>query len=124
MIYGIGTDIVEVKRIEKNIKNEKFIDKIYTFNEKIYLESRNYNAQTCAGMFAAKEAVSKSFGTGVRGFEIKDIEILVDELGKPNVNLLNKAKELADQKFIGNINVSISHEKEYAVAFSVAEKII
>ena len=100
----------------------KFLNKIYTEAEQNYLKQRNYNPQTAAGLFAAKEAVSKALGTGILGFNITDIEVITDKLGKPEIFLHNNALELSREKSIDKINISISHEKEYAVAFAVAER--
>ena len=88
MIIGIGTDIIEIERIEIAVKRTKgFINKLFTENEINIFESRGFKSEVIAGNFAAKEAVSKALGTGFRGFGVKDIEILRDELGKPVVNL-------------------------------------
>ncbi|MFA5524397.1 MAG: holo-ACP synthase, partial [Tissierellales bacterium] len=76
-----------------------------------------------AGLFAAKEAVSKALGSGISGFKWTDIEIYTESSGKPCVRLLGKAKKLADTIGISNIHISISHSKENAVAFAIAEKI-
>ena len=122
MIFGIGIDIVQVNRIEKNNENQNFLNKIYTEEEQDYLKKRNFNPQTAAGLFAAKEAVSKALGTGISGFNITDIEIINDEFGKPEIFLHNKALEISRDKGIDKINISISHEKDYAIAFAVAEK--
>ncbi|MBN2897446.1 MAG: holo-ACP synthase [Clostridia bacterium] len=120
MIIGIGTDIVEVARIEKAIKrSERFIQKLFTSSEIEYFESRSMLATTVAGNFAAKEAVSKVFGTGLRGFEWTDIEVLRDALGKPCVTLYGGAKQIAEKLGITEIMVSISHCDTYAVAYCV-----
>ncbi len=121
MIKGVGTDITEVDRIKKNLQYETFINKIYSANEVEYLIKRKFNPQTAAGMFAAKEAVSKALGTGFSNFGPCDIEILKDELDKPYVNLLNNSLKLAEKLNISNICVSISHTSELAIAFCVAE---
>lgn len=121
MIKGTGIDITEVDRIKNNLAHEKFISKIYSKNEIEYLNLRKFNAQTAAGMFAAKEAVSKSLGTGFSNFGPCHIEILKDELGKPHVNLTGNALKRAKEIGIENIQVSISHTEEYAIAFCVAE---
>lgn len=121
MIKGVGTDITEVERIKSNLQHDKFIKKIYSSNEVDYLNKRKFNSQTAAGMFAAKEAVSKALGTGFSNFGPCDIEILKDELDKPYVNLLNNALSLAKKMGITNIQVSISHTAELAIAFCVAE---
>lgn len=123
MIFGIGIDIVQVDRIEKNIENPNFLKKIYTEEEQNYLSEKHFNPQTAAGLFAAKEAVSKALGTGILGFNITDIEIIRDEFGKPEIFLHNNALEISLEKGIDKINITISHEKDYAVAFAVAEKI-
>lgn len=121
MIKGVGTDITEVVRIKNNLQHETFIKKIYSANEVIYLNKRKFNSQTAAGMFAAKEAVSKALGTGFSNFGPCDIEILKDELDKPYVNLLNNALKLSKNLDITNIQISISHTAELAIAFCVAE---
>jgi NAD(P)H-hydrate epimerase len=120
MIYS-GIDIVEVKRIEKLIKKDSFLRKIFSKNEILYLESRKYKPTTAAGIFSAKEAVSKCLGTGIAGFGWSEIEILKDELGKPYVKLTGKAKTLSEKKSIKNIEISITHIEKYAVAIAVAE---
>lgn len=117
MILGIGTDIADIARIEKIIKNTNFCERFFTDNENKYFEQRKFSSQTVAGNFAAKEAVAKALGTGVRGFFLKDIEVLRDELGKPYVNISGKAGELCK----GKIHISISHSREYATAFAVIE---
>lgn len=122
MIIGVGVDIVQVDRIQKNIEKQKFIDKVYTEKEKEYLTKRQFSHQTAAGLFAAKEAVSKALGTGILGFNITDIEIVKDEFDKPEILLHNNALKISKDKGIDKINISISHEKDYAIAFAVAER--
>ncbi|MGL6064979.1 MAG: holo-ACP synthase [Fusobacteriaceae bacterium] len=120
MIYGLGTDIVEISRIEKAIKNIKFLEKVYTENEIISIGEKGNKVETYAGKFSAKEAIAKAFGTGVRDFNLTDIEILNDNLGKPIVFLKNKLEE----KYLNfEINVSISHCKEYATAVAILVKL-
>lgn len=121
MIKGNGIDIIDVKRVEKNLKNEKFINRIFTLNEINYLKERKMNAQTAAGIFAAKEAISKSLGTGISGFNWKDIEICKNNHGKPYVTLHNKADEISKSLNIENISISISHIREMAIAYAIAE---
>ena len=122
MIYGTGTDIVEISRIEKVLKKESFIKKCFTENEILYLKSKNFSPETAAGIFAAKEAVSKALGTGFRGFMPQDLEILHTENMKPYVKLLPNTEKIAVDLCISNIHISISHCKDYALAFAVAEK--
>lgn len=113
MIYGIGTDITEIRRIEKAItRNKNFINKLFTKNEMDLWEKKNFKLEFIAGRFAAKEAVSKALGTGIRDFNFKDIEIINNELGKPQVILKPKAEDIIrkiSQSY--KIHLSISHEK-------------
>jgi holo-[acyl-carrier protein] synthase len=122
MIIGIGTDIIEISRVEKAVNNtSSFISKFFTHEEITYFESVRFKAETLAGTFAAKEAVAKALGTGFREFGLKDIEVLRDSLGKPYVNCLGKAQKLCTDKNIDKIHVSIAHCKDYAVAYAIAE---
>jgi holo-[acyl-carrier protein] synthase len=113
-----GIDIIEIKRIEKVFGSHKnFIRRVYTSDEVEYCQSKRNCYQHYAVRFASKEAVLKAFGTGLRDrMKWTDIETLNDELGKPYVNLYGRAKELAMEKNIGEISVSLSHCKDYAVA--------
>ncbi|WP_300257660.1 holo-ACP synthase [Clostridium sp.] len=126
MIIGIGVDIIEIERVKQAIQNNKnFISKLFTKKEIDYFINRNMNSEVIAGNFAAKEAISKALGTGIRGFSFKDIEILRNELGKPDVILHNGAK-LIGNKLIGNnnslkIHLSISHNNSNAIAYSILE---
>ncbi|EPB8179308.1 holo-ACP synthase [Clostridium perfringens] len=126
MIIGIGVDIIEIERVRQAIQNNKnFLSKLFTEREIDYFISRNMNSEVIAGNFAAKEAVSKALGTGIRGFSFKDIEILRNELGKPKVILHNGAN-LIGNKLVGNnnslrVHLSISHNNSSAIAYSVLE---
>jgi len=123
MIIGIGTDIIEIHRIEKiMMRTSSFIEKSFTNNEIEYFKSKGLKGNVIAGNFAAKEAISKALGTGFRGFGLKDIEVIRDKLGKPVVNLSCKIYELLEIKEF-NIHVSISHSKENAIAYAVVEVI-
>ncbi|CBZ05299.1 TPA: holo-ACP synthase [Clostridium botulinum] len=126
MIYGIGTDITEIRRIEKAItRNKNFINKLFTKNEMDLWEKKNFKLEFIAGRFAAKEAISKALGTGIRDFNFKDIEIINNELGKPQVILKPKVEDIIrkiSQSY--KIHLSISHEKEYAIAYALLEVFI
>ena len=122
MIIGIGTDIVEIDRIQKaTLRTVGFIDKVFTKKEQAHYQKKHNRAETLAGFFAAKEAVSKALGTGFRNFELKDIEIVPNALGKPEVYFHKNAKLLCDELKIKRVEVNISHCKEYATAFAIAE---
>ena len=122
MIKGIGNDIIEIDRIKIAVaKNNSFLTKIYTKQELEYYKSKGSKIQTLAGMFCAKEAVSKALGTGFRGFGFTDIEILRNEFGRPEVRLHLKAKDIFESSNYSAIFVSISHCKTYASAVSILE---
>jgi holo-[acyl-carrier protein] synthase len=119
MIIGLGTDIVEISRIKKAIeRTPTFLQKVYTEKEIEYISQKKNPYPSYAGRFAAKEAIAKAFGTGVRDFSLLDIEILNDDLGKPVVSLFGNLKE----KYRGRLNLSISHCKEYATATAILEE--
>lgn len=124
MIKGIGNDIIEISRIQKAIENKRFLEKYFTAEENNLFNIKNYNVQTIAGNFAVKEAVSKVFGTGFRGFAPLDIEVLRDQQGKPYVTLYNGAKEMAIKLDISHIHVSISHSKTNVVAVAIGEGLL
>lgn len=124
MIFGIGTDIIEVSRMEKHLENNEALQKkLYTKDEQKYCErGKVTRAQCFAARFAAKEAFFKALGTGYRyGMAFHEIEILNDELGKPFINPHGKVKEYLEEKKIKSIHLSISHVKEMANAFVVLE---
>lgn len=114
---GLGTDIVEIERIRGNM-NERFLCRIFTAIERERIADKSYRA---AGIFAAKEAVSKALGTGIRGFGWKDIEILKKESGEPYVSLHGKAETIAKEKGIRKIEITISHCREYATAVALCK---
>jgi len=121
VVRGIGIDIIEIERIEKALeKNKKFLYRIFTPKEIAFFSENHFRKNQIAGNFAAKEAVMKALGTGLRGFCWKDIEIDRDALGKPIVVLHNHAEKIAEKKNIESLLVSISHSKQYAVAQAIA----
>ncbi|WP_338955516.1 holo-ACP synthase [Fusobacterium nucleatum] len=120
MIIGIGNDIIEIERIEKAISKEGFKNKIYSQRELENIEKRGNRTETYAGIFSAKEAISKAIGTGVREFSLTDLEILNDDLGKPYVVVSEKLdKILRNKKEDYQIEISISHSKKYAIAMAI-----
>ena len=123
MIVGIGIDIVDNRRIENLIKKygERFLNKVYTKAEISYCQQKKNSAPSFAARFAAKEAVLKALGTGMRKNSWQDIEVLNNELGKPAVNLSAKTKKKAEELKVSSIFISISHEKEYSIAQIVME---
>ena len=118
MIFGIGTDIVELERVSRACRREAFLTRSFTEEERRQALGQE---KRLAGDFSVKEAVAKAFGTGFSGFELRDIECLRDEKGAPYVRLSGRAEELRRQLGIGKIHVSISDSREYVTAFAVAE---
>ena len=118
-----GTDIIEISRIKESIEKygETFLGRIYSDREREYCEKKcKVKYQHYAARFASKEAVSKMFGTGFNGtFDWKDVEIINDESGKPQVNLYNGAKKIFEEQKLQKIDISISHCTEYAVAMVI-----
>ncbi len=116
----LGTDIVEISRIKKALENESFKLRVYTSREIEELEKKGVNKYSSyAGRFCAKEAISKAFGTGIKNFNFCDIEILRDENGKPIVKTYNNLKKICIDYNVLEIQVSISHSKNYAVANAI-----
>lgn len=124
MIYGIGTDIIEVSRIQKVMERDiGFREKIFSEGEIAYCEGMKNKFQHYAARFSAKEAFMKALGTGWRdGIRFIEIEVVHDPLGKPLVRLSGKALELAEKAGMGEIHISLSHVKEIASAVVVVEK--
>jgi holo-[acyl-carrier protein] synthase len=120
MIKGIGIDITDIKRI-RNISEkfgERFFQRIFTDNEINYCKSFSKPDPHFAGRFAAKEAYSKSIGTGIgKDFGWKDIEILNDNRGKPYITHI-KENDYSKYKY----HISISHTDEYACAVVTCEE--
>lgn len=121
MIIGTGVDIVEIERIGKVLTgNPRFLERCFTAKERALFLDKGMKMETIAAGFAAKEAVSKALGTGIRGFNLEDVEILRDSLGKPIVNMLGQAKEIAHSKGVIRFELSLSHSKLQAIAFVIA----
>ncbi len=124
MIFGIGLDIIEVARVGRLIEKDKgFKERIYTQREIDYCEAKKNKAQNYAARFAAKEAFMKALGTGWRGgLAFNHIEVVNNELGKPEIVLHGQAKLLVEKEGITNINISISHVKDFASSIVTIEK--
>ena len=113
----LGIDIVKVDRIRAAIERfgERFSNRVLTPSERRYVRSR---PETFAGRWAAKEAVSKVLGLGVRGIGWKDIEVERLPTGQPAIRLHGRAAQRAEQLGMGRIALSITHESDYAVAIA------
>ncbi len=123
MLFGIGTDLIEINRIEEAVAKtgDRFLQRVYTPEERKYCLSKRDPYPCLAARFAAKEAVLKALGTGLTGSRWTDVEIVVSDGGKPEVTLRGGAARTATREGIKRILVSISHGHSHAVAFATAE---
>ena len=125
MIFGIGTDIVDINRIKSMDSLSTFANKILSENEiKVFSNlEEGKQATYLSKQFAGKEAISKAIGTGISGdIKFKEIEILRDEIGRPIFNPVENLKEILANLGITKTHVSLSDEKDYAIAFAILEK--
>jgi holo-[acyl-carrier protein] synthase len=124
MILGVGIDIIEVARIAASLEKfgHRFGERILLHDESEYCLSHASPAPFVAARFAAKEAVSKAFGTGI-GAQLgwRDMEIAHRPSGEPYVILHGKGKKLFESRSAKSLLVSISHTKEYAAVVAVLE---
>ena len=122
MIKGVGIDLVEIERIKKAIDNNgKFLERVFTKEEITKGERKKERYQFYGAHFATKEAVMKALGTGWRkGVRWRDIRIIHNNDGKPEVKLVGKTKEIARRLGIDEVLISMSHTKKYAIAQAIA----
>jgi len=118
-IFGIGSDIVNISRIKKSLKNKNFKKRLFSKNEIEVSENKFSKASSYAKRFAAKEAFSKAIGTGISGgMSFKDILVKNDKKGRPYIQLLGNTKSIVQRtiKKRYKIFLSMSDEKKYALA--------
>ncbi len=124
MLFGIGTDIVEIARIQSVLERhgERFCRRILTDDEMQVYQHRQHSVAYLASRFAAKEALAKAFGTGI-GAEVSflGMHISNDASGRPEVTLSGQTENFARQQGVKRILLSLSDEKHYAVAMAVLE---
>ena len=123
-ILGIGVDLVECARIQHSLDRfgERFLRRVFTVGEIEYSQSMKFPARHLAARFAAKEALSKAFGTGIgKSMGWKDIDIHRKPSGEPFVVLEGSAKQLATDRGVGKVWISLSHTEGHAMAVIVLE---
>src|SRR3954453_6547921 len=123
-VIGVGVDIVETERIDHSLARfgERFLHRVFTAGEIEYCQSMKFPARHFAARFAAKEAVSKAFGTGIgKAMGWKDIDVHREASGQPFVVLEGGAKQLAAERGISAVWISLSHTEHHAVAAIVIE---
>jgi holo-[acyl-carrier protein] synthase len=124
MVYGIGIDIIEIKRFERALERwgRRLREWVFTPQELSICLAKAHPGRHLALRFAAKEALLKALGIGMfQGIAWKDIEIINDPLGRPHMKVKGAAERICQEKGIQEIFVSISHEQEYGVAHVLLE---
>jgi len=122
MIKGVGIDIVRINRIERWLNNSNLLERYFNSEELSLASSRkNSAAQTLAARFAAKEAFGKALGTGLAHITLKDIIIINNDDGKPDIKLTGTAREALEKSGAEKVHISLSHESENAIAMIVLE---
>jgi holo-[acyl-carrier protein] synthase len=125
MIHGIGTDFVEVSRIDKILQRwgDLFIGKVYTINEIDYCKNKAFPAMHYAARFAAKESFLKSLGMGLgMGVKLKEIEVINNPEGCPILKIHERIKDNLDKLGITAMHISMTHTREHAHAIVILEK--
>src|ERR1700719_648161 len=123
-VLGIGVDLVECARIQHSIDRfgDRFLHRVFTDGEIEYSQSMKFPARHLAARFAAKEAVSKAFGTGIgKAMGWKDIDVHRKPSGEPFVVLEGGAKKLAEERNVSKVSITLSHTEHHAVAMIVVE---
>jgi holo-[acyl-carrier protein] synthase len=123
-ILGIGIDLVDCDRIEDSIKRfgDRFLRRIFTPGEIAYAQSMKFPARHFAARFAAKEALSKAFGTGIgKSMGWRDLDVQKKESGEPFVVLSGGAEKMAQERGVGKIWISLSHTDQVGMATIILE---
>ena len=120
-LLGVGVDLCGIARIERAIEKAHFYERVFTPEERAYLDQKGKGrVQSAAAMFAAKEAVAKALGTGFSGGVMPwNISVVHDEKGAPGAELSGAAKERLEQMGGADVRISLSHEGDSAIAFAV-----
>jgi len=125
MVLGLGTDLIETKRVQESIERygERFLERIFTEGEIAYcMRKRKNAAESFAARFAAKEAGAKALGTGIsHGVSWKEFEVRREASGRPTLHLSGRAAELAEAMGVRRVQLSLTHSRELALAVVVAE---
>ncbi|CBA32918.1 holo-ACP synthase [Cronobacter turicensis] len=123
-ILGLGTDIVEIDRIEAVISRsgDRLAKRVLSANEWAQYQEHQQPVRFLAKRFAVKEAAAKAFGTGIRnGLAFNQFEVFNDELGKPKLRLWDEAERLAARMGVTSVHVTLADERHYACATVIIE---
>src|SRR5882757_7346850 len=125
MVLGLGTDLIEIKRVQQSIDQfgDRFLHRVFTEGEIAYCQrKKKHSAESFAARFAAKEAGAKALGTGIsRGVSWKEFEVRREASGRPTLHLSGRAAELAEAMGVRRLQLSLTHSRELALAVVVAE---
>jgi holo-[acyl-carrier protein] synthase len=124
MVLGLGTDLIETKRVQESIDRfgERFLERVFTAGEITYCRRKKNAAESFAARFAAKEAGAKALGTGIsHGVNWKELEVRREMSGKPTLHLSGRAAQLAEAMGVRRLQLSLTHSRELAMAVVVAE---
>ncbi len=125
-IAGIGVDLARIERFRRFVSAEKqaLLNRLFTTGELGYALGKKDPAPHLAARFAAKESCLKAFGTGWReGIAWHDMEVVPDELGRPDLRLSGRAAEIALSRQVDRVHLSYSHDGDYAVATVILERL-
>jgi holo-[acyl-carrier protein] synthase len=124
MITGIGIDVVQVRRMQRWLSDNRLLQRYFHHDEIAYASSRgNAAAQSLAARFAAKEAFGKALGTGFSGLTLKDILVINGNNGSPGIKLFVSAEKALLKSGANRVHVSLTHERDNAIAVVVLEKV-
>jgi holo-[acyl-carrier protein] synthase len=124
MVMGLGTDLIETRRVQESIDRfgERFLERIFTAGEIAYCARKKNAAESFAARFAAKEAGAKALGTGIsRGVSWKEFEVRREASGRPTLHLSGRAAEVAAAMGVRRVLLSLTHSRELAMAMVVVE---
>ena len=124
MVIGLGTDLIEIERIERSVARfgERFLERVFTPGEIVYCHAKKGSAESFAARFAAKEAGAKALGTGIsRGVGWKDFEVRRLPGQRPELHLTGRALEIAEALGIRRLSLSLTHSRAMSMAVVVAE---
>ncbi len=122
MIVGVGIDLCDLSRMRDMLARPRFLARFFSEDERAYIASRGASsAQSAAGIYAAKEAFAKALGTGVAGFELREVSVVHNDLGAPIYALTGGALAAANARGIARIHLSVTHDGGVAAAVAVAE---
>lgn len=124
MVLGLGTDLIEIERVQQSLARfgQRFMHKVFTEGEIAYCQQKKHAAESFAARFAAKEAAAKALGTGIaRGISWREIEVRRSPGERPTLHLTGRAAERADSMGVRHLQLSLTHSRDVAMAVVIAE---